>query len=153
MRNVLVIIATLILVALAYNSCVEYPQESGKKNDWFEGVTLWDAIAGNTTPEYDRRVASRKHATETTLRQALCYLINNEDLPEIKWVEFDDNTVYIGFNPYPNDGESILRGAALKGNKAINFGCHVWAIPAGQTDRTSVDRYYNEVTARYGKIR
>ncbi|MBC8554854.1 MAG: hypothetical protein H8D23_35025, partial [Candidatus Brocadiales bacterium] len=34
------------------------------------------------------------------LEASLRYL---NDIPEITWIDFDDNTVYIGFNPIPDD--------------------------------------------------
>jgi hypothetical protein len=79
------------------------------------------------------------------------------DIPEVKWVRFKENTVYVGFDPYPIDGVSILRGAALHGNKAINFGCHIWAVHVDQQNNapyygTLDGKWYKEVTARYGKF-
>ena len=40
----------------------------------------------------------------------------------------------MSFSPLPNNYENIIRVAALKGNKKIDFGVHVWAVknkPAG----------------------
>jgi hypothetical protein len=72
-------------------------------------------------------------------------------------VRFEGNSVYVGFDPYPLDGNAILRGAALHGNNAIDFGCHVWAVHADQKSNppyygTISGKWYENVTARYGKI-
>jgi len=79
------------------------------------------------------------------------------DIPEVSWCKFDRNDVYVGFKTYPPDGRAILRGAALHGNAAINFGCHVWAVHANQRNNpphygTLSGKWYDEVTARYGKF-
>lgn len=79
------------------------------------------------------------------------------DIPEVAWCKFDGNTVYVGFKTYPADGEAILRGAALHGNAAINFGCHVWAVHADQINNPPYygmlsGKWYDEVTARYGRF-
>jgi len=89
---------------------------------------------------------------EENLRTALNYL---NEINEVQWIEFDRNTVYIGFNPRPSDLSLILRGAALRGNDAIDFGVHVWAIDANRFNRgwrPGDGPYFEEVTARYGKI-
>lgn len=98
---------------------------------------------------------STSEKNEKILRRRLAYLM---EIPEVKWVEFDDNTVYIGFDPYPANGSTIIRAAAFHGNKAINFGCHVWAVPADQIGNppwygTMSGKWYDEVTARYGQVR
>ena len=47
----------------------------------------------------------------------------------------------------------VIKGAAIAGNKAINFGVHVWAIKASEKGwRPGDGHFYKEVTARYGKI-
>ncbi len=94
--------------------------------------------------------ALTKTENEQRLKEALSYL---NDIPEVSWVEFDNNTVYVGFSELPDDWELIIKMAALNGNKATDFGCHVWATPAKQKNKP-VDkrRYYGTVTARYGKV-
>ena len=79
------------------------------------------------------------------------------DIPEVIWCKFVGNTIYVGFEPYPHDGRAILRGAALHGNEAINFGCHIWAVHADQKNNpphygTFSGKWYDEVTARYGRF-
>lgn len=90
--NVLIVLAGLIFCGMAIYSCIKYPLESGlyifseagrtahrkeievsstgpapkKENDWIGGVTLWDAISGNTTPEYERAVAARSRREQET---------------------------------------------------------------------------------------
>lgn len=95
--------------------------------------------------------ASQQHAQqEVKLRAALAYLI---DIPEVSWFEVVGNNVYVGFNSKSDDLSLIIRGAAVKGNKAIQFGVHVWAVPANNRGwRPGKGPFYEEVTARNGKI-
>ena len=87
---------------------------------------------------------------ENILRRELHYL---SELEDVEWVEFDGNDVYIGFTRRPADLEAVLRAAALNGNRAIDFGVHVWAAPAADKGwRPGSGQYYAEVTARNGKI-
>ena len=82
------------------------------------------------------------------LRIELIYL---NDIPEIQWWEVVQNTVYISFSPVPNDYKKIIRMAAMKCNKKIDFGVHVWALdnqPSGW--RPGDGPYLGNVTARYG---
>lgn len=77
-------------------------------------------------------------------------------MPEVAWVRFDRNTVYVGFRERPPDLHALIRAWALQGNFAINFGCHVWAIDGTQAGRDwepGDTGLWAEVTARYGKIR
>lgn len=84
------------------------------------------------------------------LNKELSYL---SEVPEIVWYEIERNNVYIGFSPLPEDWEMIIKGAALTGNHAINFGCHVWAVDANKKGwRPGDSPFYGEVTARYGKL-
>jgi len=84
------------------------------------------------------------------IRASLEYL---QDVPEVAWVEIQDNNVYLGFNQRPDDLRPIMAGAALNANKATGFGVHVWAVPETQRGWRSGDGpYWLEVTARHGKI-
>lgn len=84
------------------------------------------------------------------LRNELSYLI---DIEEVSWYEVNNNNVYIGFSPVPNDWNLIIRGAAFRGNKAIDFGVHVWALEGSQRGwRPGDGSYLGEVTARYGRV-
>ncbi|HEY8503803.1 MAG TPA: hypothetical protein VIL46_04430, partial [Gemmataceae bacterium] len=72
---------------------------------------------------------------------------------EAEWVEFDDNIVYVGFRTRPADLDALLRAWAVQGNAAINFGCHVWAVPASNPRSDPLrGGHYAEVTARYGRV-
>ena len=98
---------------------------------------------------------SRKSTDEAILQRELEGFFM--DIPEVVWCKFVGNTIYVGFETYPHDGEAILMGAALYGNKAINFGCHVWAVHADQKNNhpyygTFSGKWYDEVTARYGRF-
>jgi hypothetical protein len=94
----------------------------------------------------------RSSTKNVKLSSALSYL---NEINEIKWVDIYDNDVYIGFDPLPSDYKIVCKAAALHGNKAINFGVHVWAINARKYQkgwRPGDGTYYYETTARYGKI-
>ena len=54
------------------------------------------------------------------------------DIPEVSWIEVEQNDVYIGWNSIPSDFDMINRFAAMIGNRAINFGVHVWSIQASK---------------------
>ena len=87
---------------------------------------------------------------ESTIRNAIKYA---KDIKEIKWIEIDDNDIYVGFKPVPSDWKPIIIGIALSGNKAINYGVHTWAVNSGQKGwRPGQGSYIGKVTARYGKI-
>jgi len=93
----------------------------------------------------------KKNEREEKIKSALNYL--DEAVKEIQWIEIEGNTVYIGFKALPEDYVLIIKGAALRGNKAIDFGVHVWAISAEHRGwRPGKGPYYGEATARYGKI-
>ena len=88
--------------------------------------------------------------TAKVLRAELKYL---NDIPEIQWWEVVQNKVFMSFSPVPNDYEKIIQDAALKGNKKIDFGVHVWAVknqPAGW--RPGHSPYLGVATARYGEF-
>jgi len=88
---------------------------------------------------------------EATLREELLYL---NEIEEIAWWEVEDNNVYIGFRELPSDWQWIIRGAALRGNKAIDFGCHVWAVRGRAPGwRPGDPGFVDQVTARYGRVR
>ena len=89
-----------------------------------------------------------KRKDHDALVKSLDYLY---DISDIQWVEIDRNNVYIGFISKPDDIGSIVRGAALKGNKAYGFGVHVWAMNAND-DWQSSSKYYCTASARRGKI-
>ena len=116
-------------------------------------------IASELTDEVSPSISTQS-SREQTIASALKYLDESEPynsakklIPELQWIDIKSNRVYLGFTRRPSDMDLILKGAALKCNQAINFGCHVWAVDA--RDRPFVPgegRYYQSVTARYGKI-
>ena len=84
------------------------------------------------------------------LSKRLAYL---KDIPEVSWVEFNDNNVCIGFKALPQDLRSIVSAAAIHGNRATDFGVHIWAVPESQKNfRPGLDPSYCTATARHGKI-
>ncbi len=86
---------------------------------------------------------------EAALRKKLAYL---KSIPEVSWVVFDRNNVYLGLESLPSDIKIIVGAAAYHGNRAINFGVHVWAVDSKFRESPS-DRYICFATARYGKVR
>lgn len=87
-----------------------------------------------------------------TLAKGLSYLTG---IPEVSWVIYKKNNVYIGFNTYSVNLGHIVNVAAVRGNKAYGEGIHVWAGPADNKDWVRPEgeiRYYCSSTARYGKI-
>ncbi len=75
------------------------------------------------------------------------------DVEEIVWVEIESNTVYIGFEPIPNDWKMIIDFAALYGNNVTGFGTHVWAVYGKRKGwRPGDSSFIGSTTARHGKI-
>jgi len=94
-------------------------------------------------------VFSAHAQNQTALEKRLAYL---NDIPEISWVKFDGNNVYIGLNKVSSDLDSIVQRAAVLGNKAYGLGVHVWAV-RDTTNVPSKDfKYYCIATARNGKV-
>ena len=77
------------------------------------------------TVDIKKQAESRGSSRERTLKNRLAYLA---DIPEIEWFEIESNYVYLGFNKRPDDLYAVVPAAALHGNKAIDFGVHVWAV-------------------------
>ena len=94
-------------------------------------------------------VFSAHAQNQTALEKRLAYL---NDLPEISWVKFDKNKVYIGVNKVSSNLGSIVRYAAVFGNKAYGLIVHVWAV-RDTTNVPAIDfKYYCTATARHGKV-
>ena len=74
-------------------------------------------------------VLSSHAQNQAALEERLVYLT---DIPEISWVEFDGNNVYIRFYKRRSDLGSNERGAAAFGKGAYGFGVNVWAVPASE---------------------
>ena len=86
----------------------------------------------------------------TALKSKLNYLTS---LPEISWIKFNGNIVVIGFNRYPKDLRTIMRAAALHGNRVYGFGIHLWAVDAKYKNwNVWKDPYICTTTARHGEI-
>jgi len=113
---------------------------------------LWVPLlsAADTIQPIIQNVGTSKTRDQAALQNRLLYL---SDIPEISWVEFDGNNVYIGFKELPSDLRTIINAAAVHGNRALGFGVHVWAIKASNKKwRPDSGSYLCEATARYGKI-
>ena len=135
-------VALRIIGELAYDGIEQVPVTSPEivpKPYRYNDSTL---KAGKAIHETEAQVR------EGILKETLGNVVSEED---VAWIHFEDNNVYVGFTEVPLDLNSLLRAWALQGNRAIDFGVHVWAVPA-DAPRGSVERTYAEATARYGKI-
>lgn len=118
---------------------------------------LFSGSSGSSTPSAFEPATTGR---EATIRQELRYL--TQEVPglasgvvkEIAWIDVSSNNVYIGFSSVPADMSFIIRGAAIRCNRAINVGCHVWALPANSKRpwRGGDGPYFEEVTARNGRV-
>ncbi len=88
---------------------------------------------------------------QAALEARLVYLT---DLPEVSWVIFNDNNVYVGFSSRPRDMGMIVNAAALHGNRAYGFGVHIYAVPDSDRDKLPWGKWrlYCSASARYGKV-
>lgn len=96
--------------------------------------------------------ANKNTETNLTVEQTLSYL---NEIEEVKWVRIEKNNAYVGFNPCPDDWLLIIKAAALRANKATDFGFHVWAVDASKYEddwRPGNGKAIGETTARHGKI-
>ena len=85
------------------------------------------------------------------LRERLAYL---KDLPDVSWVEFVTNNVYIGLKNKPADLKAIVGDAAVAGSKVYGFTVHVWAVDEKYRGVEPRKRpYFCKATARRGEIR
>lgn len=85
---------------------------------------------------------------EEKLAKKLIYLGTSK---EVSWVKIKGNRVYIGLSNWTNEFKLIIPFAAFFGNKAIDFGTHVWAYD----DLGNINEHvgiYCSASARYGKV-
>ena len=84
------------------------------------------------------------------LRERLAYL---KDLPDVSWVEFVTNNVYIGLKNKPADLKAIVGDAAVAGSKVYGFTVHVWAVDEKYRGVEPRKRpYFCKATARRGEM-
>ena len=87
---------------------------------------------------------------ETILKEKLNYL---NDMEAVSWWEVDGNDVFINFHDLSFNWKAAIRMAATLGNRATDFGVHVWALNGKQRGwRPGDGGYLENVTARYGKL-
>lgn len=88
------------------------------------------------------------------LRKCFGSLISIQStIPELKWIEYEDNSIHMGFNPIPFDVKMILGGHAFGGWQVINFGCHVYAYDASKYNSQEFGAFFAGATCRYGKTK
>jgi hypothetical protein len=102
-------------------------------------------------PAPDIEIVSRGNPPEYAdkLKTSLGYLV---DIAETRWVQISHNTVYVGMSHLPADAELVAKFAALHGNEAIGFGCHVWVTDGPRGWRPGSRASFRRATARHGKV-
>ena len=68
-------------------------------------------------------------------------------------MKFEHNSIYIGFDPVPNDVRTILGFWAFQGWQRINFGCHIYAYDASGYGPRTDGSFFAGSTCRYGKTK
>lgn len=91
---------------------------------------------------------SMVQAGERELKEKIAYL---KEIPEIAWIEYDSNNVYVGFHKLPADYNQIITMAALRGNRAFGRGIHLYVLHSKATG-CGWECAMCQVTARHGKI-
>jgi len=127
----------------------EEPNYAGEKMTKAEQEKARKQIWAREKEARAKREAERR-GKDSKLENRLNYLY---EIPEISWVRFDDNSVYIGFTSIPSDITLILGGAAFFGNKAIDFGVHVYAYDACRYGPTTGGNFFRGATCRHGKVK
>jgi len=97
-----------------------------------------DIVSRGNPPEYADKLKTR-----------LGYL---SDITETQWVQIEHNTVYVGMSHLPPDAELVAKFAALHGNEAIGFGCHVWVTDGPRGWRPGSRASFRRASARHGKV-
>lgn len=116
------------------------------------GVVVMIGVVGCGLSDEERAAMDKKQADrEQTILQELSYLTEESD---VAYVKVKNNNVYLGLKERSSDMSMMARGAALRCNKAIDFGCHVWVVDAVASEPFNeyTFKYWEEVTARGGRI-
>lgn len=101
----------------------------------------------------EERLLGRDNTEDQYQRQLKDLLGTFATMPEVRWMEFEGNNVYVGFRRFPADTRQLIHAWALQGNLKIDFGVHVWAIEDVEPGwRPGKPGRFMEATARYGKI-
>ena len=91
----------------------------------------------------------RAETKQEKLARTLAYL---KKIPEITWISFEGNSVYIGWKERPGDIRAVVGAAAFHGNRAINFGVHLYNYDASRFPRpTNGPLFFCTATVRHGK--
>jgi len=92
------------------------------------------------------------HAGQSQTQRLGAQLGYMKKIAEVSWVTFERNSVYIGWRSRPTDIHAIVSAAAFQGNRAINFGVHVYNYDAGRfptPDKGPL--FFCTATVRHGK--
>lgn len=89
-------------------------------------------------------------AADDALKKALAYL---KDIPEVEWVEFERDAVYIGWESLPPDFRMINRAAAMIGNRTVGRTVRVWSVRGFKGWRPGNWPHLCKTTARGGVVK
>ena len=107
-------------------------------------VLIFIAVSFVVSPAIARAESRQEQLTKT-----LAYL---EEIPEVAWVSFESNSVYIGWKERPADIRTVVIAAAFHGNRAINFGVHIYNYDAASfPSPTNGPKFFCTATVRDGK--
>jgi len=121
----------------------------------FFGASILLFINASSKPPPDTTTAEPSYppkppTEEEVLVDSLEFL---GESPDVAWYEIQENQVVIGFEEETPTIEPIIREAALRGNRALDYGFCAWAVPATPRDWTmNEDPYFVFVWARYGSV-
>ncbi len=134
---------------------IENSKAGGIKN---VGCLLIFALVGfviyglvKLTPSEEESAACRQRI-ESTIQSAIPPSIAEMD--EVDWVEYEGREVYIGFNVWPDDIQTMISAWAIQANKALDRRVSVIAVlneDNGWRMGERVQRYVM-ITARDGEI-
>lgn len=87
------------------------------------------------------------------LRELAEFAWISEDLPEIKWVWIESfDTVWVGFDPWPEDGRTILRGGLVHITESLDDRILGYAVSAASQHELPTEQCYAWACAKGGRI-
>jgi len=102
-------------------------------------------IVAVNSPNY-----AHANAVEEELKKSVEYL---QDIPEVKWVRVERNSVIVGWKGVPAQFNIINTEAALKGTRATQRTVYIWSVRHTQKDWITGTRpYLCKTVAAHGTI-